>query len=102
MLRLFLIALVTLSAFAQQPKWYVFAHDDGCIDINILDGEGNLPHTPVSPQDYAQMIQAQGRAAVVEAVKGSPAALAGKVLQVTLSDEQAVVFIQEELCHNKQ
>ncbi|WP_428737232.1 hypothetical protein [Sulfurimonas sp.] len=94
MLRFFLIILVALPLFASQDKWYILSHDDGCIDMSLLNRKGDFPHTPTSPQDYAKMMQEQGKSAIV---KENPNK---KIVQVKLGGTKTLFFVKEELCHN--
>ena len=98
---LFLTILVAPAAFAQQLTWYVFAHDDGCLNLGVLNRRGKLPRAPVSPEDYAQMMRDQGKTVVVEEMPaGFSADLAGKLVQVKIGDAEAVIFVREEVCRN--
>lgn len=95
---LFLL-LAALPASAQQP-WYLFAHDDGCVDPALLARAENLPRTPASPEDFAQMMRERGKTVAVGLPAGFPPELAGKVVQVSVEDRKAPVFVREEICRN--
>ena len=93
-------ALLAVPALAQQPSWYVLAHADGCIDLRVLVKAENLSRTPVSPEDFAQMMRQRGELVVVGAPANLPSELAGKVVQVRVGSWKAPVFVKEEVCRN--
>ncbi len=102
MVRLWLIALTVLPAMAQQPDWYVFAHDDGCLELSVLNKRDRLSHTPISPEDYAQMMRAQGKRVIVEDDTDTfPSEFSGKIVNVQLDNTKAVLFVKSDLCKNR-
>ena len=99
--RLFpLLLLAALPAFAQQPAWYVFARDDGCVDTKLLVKAEKLPPAPASPDEFARMMRERGEQVVVGPPPGFPPELAGKVVQVKVGEWKAPVFVTAEVCRN--
>ena len=93
-----LMFLAALPASAQQPAWHLFAHDDGCVDLNLLVKAEKLPRAPVSPEDFARMMRERGEQVVVGPPPGFPPELAGKVVQVKVGEWKAPVFVRDEVC----
>lgn len=95
-----LLLLAALPALAQQPAWYLFARDDGCVDLKLLVKAERLARAPVSPDDFARMMRERGEQVVVGPPPGFQPALAGKVVQVKVGEWKAPVFVTEEVCRN--
>lgn len=93
-----LLLIVAQPAFAQQPAWYLLSRDDGCVDLKILVKAERLPRLPVSPEDFASMLRERGEEVTVGPLADSPAELSGKVVQVTIGNGRAPVFVTEDIC----
>ena len=97
-----LLALLSMPVAAQEPTWYLISHDDGCVELSALTRAKRLelPRPPVSPDDFAQMMRERGESPVVAMPAGFPPHLVGKVVQVTVNESTAPVFVTEEVCGN--
>lgn len=95
-----LLLLVALLAPAQAPVWCLLVRDDGCVDVALLARRERLPRPPASPEDYARLLAERGEAATVGSPPGFPPELAGKVVQVKVSDRKAPIFVRAEVCRN--
>jgi hypothetical protein len=97
---LLLLVWVTTAVFAQQPTWYVFSREDGCLDLQVLAKIEKLSRTPESPDDFAQMLREQGEAVTIGKPSGFPAELTGQVVQVNVGSSKAPIFVKDEVCRN--
>lgn len=95
-----LMLLAAMPASAQQPAWFLLAHDDGCVDLKLLVKAERLSRAPVSPEDFASMMRERGEQVVVGPPPGFPPELAGKVVQVKVGEWKAPVFVTGEVCRN--
>lgn len=97
---LLLLVWLTPAVFAQQPTWYVFSREDDCLDLQVLAKVEKLPRTPVSPDDFAQIMRERGEAATIGQPSGFPAELTGQVVQVNVGSSKAPIFVKGEVCRN--
>jgi hypothetical protein len=96
---LLLVLLVPLPCMAQQPSWYLMSREEGCLDLKTLVEMEKLPRTPISPEDYAQMMRERGKEVSLELPKDVPADLKGKIVQVRIANEDGgLVFVRDEVC----
>lgn len=95
-----LAASLSVPAIAQARDWSVFARDDGCVDPQVLARSERLARAPRSPEDFARMLRARGERPVVGAPAGLPTALAGRVVQVRIGPQKAVVFVRDDACRD--
>lgn len=101
MLRSFWVFLLLSStAYATQAAWYLFARDDGCAEMQVVVRKLNLPRTPASPEDFAQMMRDRGDSVVVGLPAGVSPDFAGKLVQVRFGDGKALLFVKDEVCRS--
>lgn len=101
MRRLFtVVAVLAAPVLAQQPTWYVLSREDGCIDLKVLARGERLSRAPVSPQDFARMMRERGEAVRIGPPADFPPELAGKVVQVTVGNSKAPVFVRDDVCRS--
>jgi hypothetical protein len=93
-----LLLVVAHPVSAQQPAWYLLSRDDGCVDLKILVKAERLSRLPVSPDDFASMMRKRGEEVTVGPLADSPAEFIGKVVQVTVGNGKAPVFVTEDIC----
>jgi hypothetical protein len=100
MYRLIFLLLLIMAhpVSAQPPPWYLLSRDDGCVDLKILVKAERLSRLPVSPDDFASMMRERGEEVTVGPLADSPAEFIGKVVQVTVGNGKAPVFVTEEIC----
>ena len=90
--------LCAFPASAQEPAWFLLAHDDGCVDLKLLAKAETLPRVPVSPKDYAGMMRERGTSVSSGLPDGFLPELQGKVVQVSVGNGSAPTFVTKELC----
>lgn len=95
-----LLLLGTATAAAQAAGWYLFARDDGCIDVDAVARREKLPRSPASPEDFANLMRERGETVVVGAPAGVSPELAGKLVQVQYGRGKALLFMKDEVCRN--
>ena len=94
---LFLTA-AALPVSAQQPAWFVFGRESGCIDLQALAKHERLPRVPASPGDFVFMLQERGERVETGLPPEFPPEFAGRVVQVRDSNGKAPIFVQEDIC----
>lgn len=92
------LALCACPVIAQTPEWQLMTREDGCVSLQLLVRMMRLPRSPVSPEDFAQMLQERGETAVLGPLENSPPELIGQVVQVRLANGKAPIFARPEVC----
>jgi hypothetical protein len=97
-----LAVLVTSSALAQQPTWYLMSREEGCVEPKELVDLGIVERAPVSPEDYAQMLRSRGKKVTLGLPPGFPSEFSGKIVQIKVGGEDGgVAFATEEVCRKR-
>lgn len=98
LLRVLPFLLLYSIAYASEPAWYLFARDDGCIDLQMAARKLKLPRTPMSPEDFAQMQRDRGENVVVAPSPLVSSNLPGKIVQVQFGAGKSWTFLSAEAC----
>lgn len=98
LLRVLPLLLLSSIACAAEPAWYLFARDDGCIDLQMAARKLKLPRTPMSPEDFAQMQRDRGENVVVAPSPLVSSNLPGKIVQVQFGPGKSWTFLSVEAC----
>lgn len=83
---------------AAAGSWFVLSRSEGCVALDVLARGDRLPRAPTSPEDYAELMRAQGHQPTLGLPPGFPPALSGKVVMVKVRDDRAPVFVRDEVC----
>jgi hypothetical protein len=94
---IWICALASPARGGESP-WFLLARDDGCIELKQLARRENLPKTPATPEEFAQMMRDRGYEVTMGLPEGFPAEMAGKFVQVRVRDNMAPIFVREETC----
>ena len=90
--------LLSSTTYAAQAGWYLFARDDGCIEMQVIVRKEKLSRSPASPEDFAQMMRDRGESVIVSLPTGVSPDLAGKLVQVQFGGGKALLFVKDEMC----
>ncbi|MDD5052859.1 MAG: hypothetical protein PHO27_09050 [Sulfuricurvum sp.] len=99
MFHILLIFLIYSMTYGANTNWYILARDDGCIDIQIIVRELKLSRTPISPEDFVQMMKERGENVTVDLPIGISPNLEGKLVQVRFGKAKSLLFVKDEICH---
>ncbi|MGZ5030644.1 MAG: hypothetical protein ACXWAT_10035 [Methylobacter sp.] len=68
--------------------------------MQVLAKVEKLSRTPVSPDDFVQMMRERGEVVTTGRPSGFPAELTGQVVQVNVGSSKAPIFVKDEVCRN--
>jgi hypothetical protein len=97
---LFIFLLLFSTTYAAHAGWYLLARDDGCTDMQVVVRKLKLSRTPISPEDFAQMMRDRDDSVVVGLPTGVSPDFAGKLVQVQFGDGKALLFVKDEICRS--
>ena len=97
-----LLTLFAAPAFGGESRWFLISREGECLELEKLARHENLPRTPATPEEFAEMMRARGYRVTVGLPDGFTAEFSGKVVQVKVRDNMAPIFVRKEICDQKE
>lgn len=93
-----LLFVATVSPVFGESNWVVIAREGQCTDLKRLAKWQNLPKTPSTPEDFAQMMSDRGYKVTVGFPEHFPAEFSGRAVEVKVREGMTLNFVREEIC----